>query len=310
MVIDLVSGWNMIAGPSWKVPLDHVFDPGVIIIPGTLYGFDGTYFISDTIKPGIGYWLRASEAGQVTIIRGEKPSEQPPGAAGGPLDLSRFACLHIADAHGYQRDLYFNDSESAIEELENPHLIDSYSLPPLSNKTVFDARYIGDYRFCEESEVSFTIQAVYYPLQIKISNLATNLTHQHVLLEMSGDNVIKRYPLIPEMVVTINGSSGEDLRLFKIVKAQKIPDTFALEQNYPNPFNPETTIKYALPQNLDVTIAVYNSLGQRISILVDELIPAGYHEVHFDGSKFASGIYFYRIKAGNFSDIKKMLLLK
>ena len=88
------------------------------------------------------------------------------------------------------------------------------------------------------------------------------------------------------------------------------PHTFALDQNYPNPFNPTTTISYSLPQSVDVELAVYNILGQRVATLVSGVQTAGVHEVQFDASRFASGMYLYRITAGKNVSVKKMLLVK
>ena len=89
-----------------------------------------------------------------------------------------------------------------------------------------------------------------------------------------------------------------------------IPGAFELAQNYPNPFNPSTTINYALPHTSFVALTVYNTLGQQVSQLVNEQQQAGYHDVVFRGDGLASGVYFYRIQAGDFVASKKLLLLK
>jgi flagellar hook assembly protein FlgD len=79
---------------------------------------------------------------------------------------------------------------------------------------------------------------------------------------------------------------------------------------YPNPFNPVSTIKYELPKDVHVKLSVYNINGQKIRDLINNYQEAGIHEVKFDGSKLPSGMYFYRITAGNFSDVKHILLIK
>ncbi|RMF56308.1 MAG: T9SS C-terminal target domain-containing protein, partial [Calditrichaeota bacterium] len=94
-----------------------------------------------------------------------------------------------------------------------------------------------------------------------------------------------------------------------------IPKEFALEQNYPNPFNPSTTIRYALKENTHVALKIYNLLGQLVRTLADEKQNAGHREVKWDGRndrgvKVASGIYLYRIEAGNFRQSRKMILLR
>lgn len=94
-----------------------------------------------------------------------------------------------------------------------------------------------------------------------------------------------------------------------------LPTEFALEQNYPNPFNPSTEINFALPTDAFVELSVFNILGQNVATLVAGDLPAGEHFIRWngtdsDGGSVASGIYFYRITAENFSATKKMLLLK
>jgi hypothetical protein len=89
-----------------------------------------------------------------------------------------------------------------------------------------------------------------------------------------------------------------------------LPSTFSLKQNYPNPFNPVTNIAFDLPEDSQVKLMIYSINGQLITTLVDDYRKAGRHEVVFNGCSLASGIYFYRIKAGSFSEIKRMLLVK
>jgi hypothetical protein len=90
----------------------------------------------------------------------------------------------------------------------------------------------------------------------------------------------------------------------------QIPAVFSLDQNYPNPFNPATTIRYALPQRSQVTLSVFNTLGQLVSTLANEGEQAGYHEVKFDGSNLPSGVYFYRLQAGSLVQTRKLLLIR
>ena len=88
------------------------------------------------------------------------------------------------------------------------------------------------------------------------------------------------------------------------------PKEFFLSQNYPNPFNPSTNIKFTLPKPENVKIEVYNIIGQKIETLLNKSMSAGYHEVEFNGQNLASGIYLYRIEAGEWQDVRKMVLLK
>jgi hypothetical protein len=89
-----------------------------------------------------------------------------------------------------------------------------------------------------------------------------------------------------------------------------VPTVYALLQNYPNPFNPATSIKYSIPKTSLVKLVVYDLLGREVKTLVNGMKTPGYYEEAFDGTNLASGIYFYRIEAGKFTDVKKMVLVK
>ena len=95
------------------------------------------------------------------------------------------------------------------------------------------------------------------------------------------------------------------------IKDQKtVPLSYNLEQNYPNPFNPSTTIKYSIPEMSKVSLTIYNLLGEEVATLVNEEKVAGNYTVEFNAANLSSGIYFYQLKAGNFIQTKKMVLMK
>ena len=88
------------------------------------------------------------------------------------------------------------------------------------------------------------------------------------------------------------------------------PVDYSLSQNFPNPFNPSTEISYSIPKSNNVELKVYNSIGKEVATLVNGMQEAGNHKVQFNSSNLSSGIYFYRLTSGNFTQIKKMILLK
>ena len=117
-------------------------------------------------------------------------------------------------------------------------------------------------------------------------------------LALSGSGVnIDYVQLIKEDVVSGVGSESE-------------PYAFALDQNYPNPFNPSTTINFSIMKSSNVTLTVYNILGQKVVTLVNGHLDAGAHSVQFNAVKLATGVYIYRLEAGSYVAQKKLMLLK
>ncbi len=94
------------------------------------------------------------------------------------------------------------------------------------------------------------------------------------------------------------------------VEFDAIPVEFSLSQNYPNPFNPSTTIKFGIPEQVKVSVKIYDILGKEVHTLVNQVLEPAYYEYDWSASQFASGVYFYRIEAGKFSQTKKLMLLK
>lgn len=94
------------------------------------------------------------------------------------------------------------------------------------------------------------------------------------------------------------------------VKDDNILSSYNLNQNYPNPFNPSTNINFRIRESGNVKIIIYNSLGDEVKILLNDSMRSGEHNINFDGKDLSSGVYYYRLITSNFSEIKKMILLK
>jgi hypothetical protein len=86
--------------------------------------------------------------------------------------------------------------------------------------------------------------------------------------------------------------------------------TYRLAQNYPNPFNPSTTINFSIPQSGRVNLSIFNSVGQEVETMIDREMTAGNHQITFNADNLPSGIYFYKLEAGNFLDVKKMVMIR
>jgi hypothetical protein len=109
---------------------------------------------------------------------------------------------------------------------------------------------------------------------------------------------------------TIHYSDGVQATTVTSVEERPLPTSYAMEQNYPNPFNPSTTIDFALPKDSHVTLKIYNAVGQEVATLLDGIRPAGYHSISFNAMKLSSGLYFYRLTAGQSTFLRKMMLVK
>ncbi|MCB0729362.1 MAG: T9SS type A sorting domain-containing protein, partial [Ignavibacteriae bacterium] len=129
----------------------------------------------------------------------------------------------------------------------------------------------------------------------------------------AGDTVLIRFRLFSDAFVVGWGWLVDDLviqgQFVDVENENTLPAQFALNQNYPNPFNPSTKISYALPSKSRVSIKIFNNIGQLVETLFDGERNPGFHDVTWN-AKVASGVYYYTIKAGDFVETKKMVLLK
>jgi len=107
--------------------------------------------------------------------------------------------------------------------------------------------------------------------------------------------------MIPEDVIQI---------AYRQHNADNLPTEFALHQNYPNPFNPITEISFCLPNAVDVKLEIFNIMGQKVATVADRRFEAGNHTIEWNGSQVASGVYLYRLRAGDYVESRKMILLK
>jgi hypothetical protein len=125
-----------------------------------------------------------------------------------------------------------------------------------------------------------------------------------------NDAIVARFT-VPNKIVVENGQSiALQAVATSVGESRNRPSTFELSQNYPNPFNPSTTISYRLPQKAVVSLIVYNPLGQYVKTLLNGVQDAGYHEVRLDAGYLPSGIYFYRLRAGDFVETRRLVLLR
>ncbi|MDP2207964.1 MAG: fibronectin type III domain-containing protein [Bacteroidota bacterium] len=131
-----------------------------------------------------------------------------------------------------------------------------------------------------------------------------------IRLRVYGTGGTKNYTCSGDFMQFVVDAAGSVISKPGISGIENTPTTFALYQNYPNPFNPATTIKYQIPDAMNVTLNVYDMLGREVATLVNGFVDAGSHEVVWDAANYPSGVYVYKLTMGNHYEMKKMLLVK
>src|ERR1051325_10402444 len=291
-------GWNIVGSVSGAIPAASVLPVGTSIV-SHFYGFDAGYSVADTIVPGRGYWVKVSGAGELVMNANQIVQKRT--ALKAPLPQINW--ISIADSSGRATKLYFGRANDELTQYAG------YDLPPVPPGGVFDVRFASG-RMVERIDGSAKRQ-----FQILVSSPVGPLTARW---NVSYDPGFVSSLRVGGRTVSMRGTGSVDFTDADSPIAletgpgdvERLPAQFSLEQNFPNPFNPSTEIRYSLPVQSRVHLNVYNGLGQRVATLVDEDQEAGIRTVRFNGNDLPSGVYFVKIQAGAFSDVRKMVLMK
>ena len=139
-------------------------------------------------------------------------------------------------------------------------------------------------------------------LSFRLWDCETDTEYDALAVYTSSDSTFHNGAVIEVSMLFVEGIEQD--------KGTPLPSTFSLSQNYPNPFNPVTTISFSLPQESRVTLKIYNTLGGEIDTVSDAFYTAGTHTINWNAGGFSSGLYFYRLEAGEFVETKKLMVLK
>ncbi|MFI5252313.1 MAG: T9SS type A sorting domain-containing protein [Bacteroidota bacterium] len=295
------------------------------------YDSPGLTTTSEQIDPcsySTTYYWRVNATNGVTSIWSDIYSFTVQSNGGGGCLASSMVSLDqfiVTDAAGNSQQMYAVNGGRTL----NLGFTD-FDMPPVTPRGIFHARFKSG-KFIEkimpnrgQSRIPISIKDVKYPVTIHWKLQGENAASYWLNEPGSGKNQI---PMTGSgsMALSNTGSDGIVIIASAInpcLPAKTIskfiddgvtsatPATYLLHQNMPNPFNPTTMINYELPEAGHVTLKVYNMLGQEVATLVDEVQDAGYRTARFDGNNVSSGVYFYRLVAGGFSDFKKMILVK
>lgn len=285
-------GWNMVGVYDYNVQVSGLRTVPTNVKTGLVYGFTpGTGYTNEfEMKVGFAYWVNVTQPGQILL----------PGPYSGIAKLfneefvkSDWAKIHLTDAEGKNYTLYaVNDGSVDLK---------FYELPPVPPAGCFDVRF-GSQRFVEDLSVTQIIdfEGVSYPITITADNIDLKISDNY-----NGKIINAELRSGQQFVISNSGIAS-----LKVSTSDLTPSAFDLSQNYPNPFNPSTTIKFAVPQTSNITLSVYNTLGQKVAELVNGVYNAGIHNVTWDATNISSGVYLYELKGNNFNSIKKMMLVK
>ena len=291
--ITATSGWNLIGVYEYQInPADITTVPAGLIT-NAIYKYNpGTgYSVASLMDRAQGFWVYMNGAGQI-VLPG-RSLQKSSADMKNPIDKN-WGKIIITDSEGKSYTLYCSGQSSFKEN--------GFLLPPAPPSGVFDVRYSSQ-KLVEDlsSEKEINISNAVYPITVKTENVELNIKDGFT------GKIFNRILKDGEQV-TINDNS---INKIIVDGKESIPVSFNLEQNYPNPFNPTTKISYDLPDETNVTLKVFNSLGQEVMTLVNEQKQqAGRYQVTFNSAGLASGIYLYKIQAGNFVQTKKMILMK
>lgn len=313
--LTVLVGWNMIGSISYPILSSSVTALPPTAITSDFFAYDGTlgYYSEDTLKPGVGYWVKVTQYGNLvlksasmvpkairTVVKEEDKAE---------TKEEGFSTLVVKDKSGKERKLMFSATEEEIN-------LDRYELPPTPPDEVLDVRFSSqrsrEVARAEKSEFPIRISGGEFPLILSWEEGVEGAVIE--VKDVSGK--IKKYPMEGAGSVKIEEENFAGAKLVitnRTVGA--VPKEFALHQNYPNPFNPSTKIRYDVPKDARVTLTVYNVIGQEVAKLVDEVQSAGYKSVEWDtrvsdGREISSGVYFYTMKADDFVVTRKLVLIR
>ena len=261
------NSWNLVSAPLTESDYRRtVLFPGCI---SQVFSYKGAYLASDTLVPGTGYWLRFN----------------------GDHDISMSGTGILTDTIGV------TEGWNLIGGISLPLPVESITSIPGGLVTSQFFGYQGGYRTMDTIKPG-------YGYWVKVSGAG-----ELILASTDQSSVTNNSPAASGRIRII--PTEEQPPLPPTGTGQlPVPKEFSLGQNYPNPFNPSTTISYELPKKSLVTLKIFDILGREIETLVEGVEEPGYKSVRFNASGLASGIYFYRLEAGSFTETKKLLLLR
>jgi hypothetical protein len=307
-------GWNIVGSISVAVPVSSLGNNSET--PYYKLTLNG-YVAVDSLKPGGGYWVKMKQNGTLVFQAPQggmaKTSESTPSNI--ETLISSLDKFTIIDGEGKKQDLFVRNG-SIVSELEGIN----FEMPPPPMGINFDARFVTEklvevaYPQDGETALSIAVSTDTYPVTVTYDIKPENGINYSIGESSNGmgkNNLSQLNGRSGNFVIN-EKSAGKILLVSNAhyVAGSELPKEYILGQNYPNPFNPTTVINYQLPVNSFVTLRVYDVLGKEVATVVNEYKEAGYYQASFNATHLSSGVYFYKLVAGNYTSVKKLLFAK
>ncbi len=287
--IQLKQGWNLIGALNGIIPTSSISTSPPNIISSMFYEFNGTYSPSEQLEKGKGYWVKSSQDGILTLALTSKISA-----------LNKFSI----DNMDYVLIFRTDESSARLYLTSQKYDKEYYEMPPQPPSGIFDVRFVDNSLVNNilEDKCIVNLNGIKSDLEISLDEKSID---EPLILQYELSGFLNETILTKGEKIKINNAVSSIL-----LKKQTALRDYLLYQNYPNPFNPNTNIKFYNKEKSKISLLIYNLQGQLVKTLVDEELDSGFYSINFDGSNLPSGIYFYELRAKNFRDIKKMILLK
>jgi len=297
-------GWNLFGIYNRPIPLAKLKASATgLLSTGIFYKYfdsqSGQVYdpVTTTFDPAVGYWVKANSSGYLYI------DNTLAGTTIGTVNSvailkvqDNWAKLIVTNPDNKVRNLYIKTDDNK----------DVFELPPAMPTQVFDARFADDtYAQNLDKPQRIRINGDKFPIILKAEGMDLEIRDA----QTNGKKL--KVSLRNGESFTISNSSWSEILVSKL----ELPTEFTLTQNYPNPFNPTTMIKFGIPVDSKVSLKIFDMLGQEVKEIFSGDIKVGYHEVEFNATGLATGMYIYRIEAKgvngqDFFSTKKMLLIK
>jgi hypothetical protein len=299
--IEVAEGWNIIGPLADSIGVNAITSDPAGIVQSNFFGFDPAsgYQGVSTLSPGAGYWVKVGEAGTLNLSgsgEGTAVATKALAATQSTMNAARKEAveLRLTDASGREATLRL---ASGLTEAQRKRS----ALPPVPPSGIFDVRF-EDGRSVAKADGddlhAIRAQGLEAPVTVRLAGAEEG---QSVQIRHAGHETRLTAERPSAELSTTDGLA---------VGLQSAPDEFALKKTYPNPASGQATVEYALPEQAEVTIGVYDVLGRRVATLVDSPEQAGRYTVRLNAGQMPSGMYFVRMQAEGFRQTRRLTVVR